>query len=57
MSNMLGEKIDEIAVLDQIDEALEERAGGDRRKRDLGPVTEGEERRKQDRRGDLLQDS
>lgn len=57
MNNEAGEKIDELAIFDQIDEALEERAGTDRRKRDLGPVKEGEERRKQDRRASAHEDA
>ncbi|NNL56964.1 MAG: hypothetical protein HKO71_04385 [Pseudomonadales bacterium] len=44
------EKLEEIAVFDQIDEALEEREGSDRRKQDKGPVEADEDRRKQDRR-------
>ena len=41
----------EIGLFDQIDEALEEREGSDRRKKNLGTDLEkGEDRRKSDRR-------
>ncbi|MBT8138792.1 MAG: hypothetical protein KJP25_03415 [Gammaproteobacteria bacterium] len=50
MHNEAGEKLEEIDVFDQIDEALEEREGSDRRKQDLGPQQSEEERRKNDRR-------
>ncbi|NNC55889.1 MAG: hypothetical protein HKO07_09240 [Pseudomonadales bacterium] len=50
MHNEAGEKLEEIDVFDQIDEALEERAGSDRRKQDVGPQQVDEDRRKNDRR-------
>lgn len=50
MHNEVGEKLEEIDVFDQIDEALEEREGSDRRKQDVGPQQTAEERRKNDRR-------
>ncbi|NNM12063.1 MAG: hypothetical protein HKO60_09055 [Pseudomonadales bacterium] len=50
MHNEAGEKLEEIDVFDQIDEAHEEREGSDRRKQDLGPQQSEEERRKNDRR-------
>jgi len=53
---MLGEKKDEakkeseLAIFDQLEEALEEREGSDRRKVNLGKDTHGNDRRKGDRR-------
>lgn len=49
MSNEAGEKVEDLGIFDQIDEALEERAGTDRRKQKT-PPPEGEDRRKEDRR-------
>ncbi len=47
-----GEKLDEVNVFDQIDEALEEREGADRRKREEEPPVLDEDRRKNDRRAE-----
>ena len=44
-----SDKLD-IDIFDQIDEALEERGGSDRRKQDAGVSTAGEDRRKGSRR-------
>ena len=40
----------EIDIFKQLEEALEERAGSDRRKKNLGVSAVGEDRRKGDRR-------
>jgi len=45
-----GDKQTEIDIFEQLEEALEERLGSDRRQKDLGTSSEGEERRKSDRR-------
>lgn len=45
-----GEKQTEIDIFEQLEEALEERLGSDRRQKDLGANAEGEDRRKGDRR-------
>jgi hypothetical protein len=49
-----SDKID-IDVFDQIDEVLEERAGSDRRKADLGVSETGADRREGDRRDGVVQ--
>ena len=45
-----NQDLDDIDVFDQLDEALEERTGADRRKSDKGINPQGEDRRKGDRR-------
>jgi len=45
-----GNKKAEIDIFEQLEEALEERLGKDRRQQDLGPSVNGEDRRKGDRR-------
>lgn len=57
MHNEAGEKLEDVNILDQIDEALEEREGTDRRKQDKGPVQTSEDRRKQDRRATSAEDA
>lgn len=52
---MVGDKDEvEINVFDQIEEALEEREGSDRRKSDHGKDEDGSDRRKGDRRKDIV---
>ncbi len=47
----MGEKENlDLAFIDQLDEALEEREGKDRRKTNLGVDQKGQDRRKGDRR-------
>ena len=49
--NLMGEKDDiNLDFFDQLEEALEERAGSDRRKKNLGKDKDGCDRRKGDRR-------
>ncbi|MGB5325585.1 MAG: hypothetical protein WBN40_09205 [Pseudomonadales bacterium] len=57
MHNEAGEKLEELNILDQIDEALEEREGTDRRKQDKGRIQASEDRRKQDRRTTSAEDA
>ena len=45
-----GNKQSEIDIFEQLEEALEERLGKDRRQKDLGASAEGEDRRNGDRR-------
>lgn len=40
----------ELDIFEQLDEALEERLGSERRKQDSGNIEDGEDRRKGDRR-------
>lgn len=45
-----GKKQAEIDIFEQLEEALEERLGKDRRQKDLGANVDGKNRRKGDRR-------
>lgn len=45
-----GDKTAEIDIFTQLEDALEERLGSDRRKKNIGKNQEGEDRRKNDRR-------
>lgn len=44
------DKQSDIDIFEQLEEALEERLGNDRRQKNLGTSSEGEDRRKGDRR-------
>lgn len=49
--NLMGDKDNiDLDIFDQLEEALEERAGNDRRKQNLGTNDEGQDLRKGDRR-------